>query len=287
MDYLYLIAETAVSNADTAFIKIGVSDKPLERLKQLQTANPRKLELIGLRPIISQNREEYERSVHEELKSSRSTGEWFVSNPEVKNWKELNVLNSRPSDLIALTVEEYFMGLGEQRLNVLKRRGIERCDHSKLSLRSSQLDRDSILCSCGAVFTKLDPDWEKIDYRFSGLRQQGVTEISSESLTHNTAVQNVPVLKRRSRVPEEVKQFRERMFRLTNDHLEPAGFVPREGMGNGDKMRALANILFPTITNLNQLSPEQWGKFLNPLETKLQQEGAAAVVKYIEDVIGI
>lgn len=87
--------------------------------------------------------------------------------------------------------------------------------------------------------------------------------------------------------PEQVKPFRQRLFRLQSDYLEPNGFTSRDGMGRADQLRAFANVMFADVNNMNELTVEQWEKFLTTLEEKVKQEGAAATVKYIEDTIGI
>lgn len=87
--------------------------------------------------------------------------------------------------------------------------------------------------------------------------------------------------------PDQVKPFRQRLFRVVNDHLEPNGFTPKEGMGNADKMRALATMMFPNITNMNELNEVQWEKYLSTLEQKIQNEGAVSTVKYVEESIGL
>lgn len=86
---------------------------------------------------------------------------------------------------------------------------------------------------------------------------------------------------------DQVKPFSQRLFRIVNDYLEPNGFIPKEGLGNGDKMRSFASIMFPDIINMNDLSIEQWEKYLTTIENKIKIEGPAAAVKYIEDAIGI
>jgi hypothetical protein len=92
----------------------------------------------------------------------------------------------------------------------------------------------------------------------------------------------------RPRLSQElVKPFRQRLFKIVNDNLEPNGFAPKEGMGNADKMRNLASIMFPDVTNLAELTVEQWEKYLGTLENKIATEGAAATVAYIEDAIGL
>ena len=72
-----------------------------------------------------------------------------------------------------------------------------------------------------------------------------------------------------------------------NDYLEPHGFAPKEGMGNADKMRALAQVMFPDVSNMNQLNESQWEKYLSTLESKVNTEGPAATIKYIEETIGL
>ena len=86
--------------------------------------------------------------------------------------------------------------------------------------------------------------------------------------------------------PEQIKPYRQRLFKFVTE-LEQAGFAPKEGMGNHDKMRAFANIMFLDVTNFNELTEQQWGNYLGGLEAKLKAEGPAATGKYIEDSIGI
>jgi hypothetical protein len=85
---------------------------------------------------------------------------------------------------------------------------------------------------------------------------------------------------------EQVKPFRQRLFKLL-EQLEAAGFAPKEGMGNIDKMRILATIMFPDITNMNELTAENWERYLTSLEKMIQKHGVAATIKYIESVTGI
>ncbi len=86
--------------------------------------------------------------------------------------------------------------------------------------------------------------------------------------------------------PEIVKPFRQRQFKFVNE-LEENGFAPKEGMGNQDKMRNFASMMFPEVTNFNELTVEQWEKYLTTIETKLKAVGAVETIKYIEDAIGI
>lgn len=87
--------------------------------------------------------------------------------------------------------------------------------------------------------------------------------------------------------PDQVRPFRQRLFKLVNDQLEPNGFEPKEGIGNADKMRSFAQIMFPDIANMNELTLEQWEKYLTVLETKLKEAGPVNTWKYIETEIGL
>lgn len=105
--------------------------------------------------------------------------------------------------------------------------------------------------------------------------------------TPPAAVQVAPPTQPTKRLtPEEIKPFRQRQFRLITD-LELAGFAPKEGMGNLDKMKNFVSLMFPDVTNFNELSIVEWEKYLTVVETKLKAEGAAATISYIEQAIGI
>lgn len=57
----------------TKFIKIGYSAQPNQRLKELQTACPFSLKLIGFCP----GSKKHERGLHHQLRDYRRNGEWF------------------------------------------------------------------------------------------------------------------------------------------------------------------------------------------------------------------
>ncbi len=65
-EYIYFIS-------DGEYIKIGKSISPLRRLKELQTANGRALELIGIIPSSKVN----ENVLHSVFGDSHVRGEWF------------------------------------------------------------------------------------------------------------------------------------------------------------------------------------------------------------------
>lgn len=109
----------------------------------------------------------------------------------------------------------------------------------------------------------------------------GVTSSAPGSLQVAIASGSKPRLS-----PEQVKPFRQRQFKFVNE-LEENGFLPKEGMGNQDKMRAFAGLMFPEVTNFNELTVDQWEKYLTTIEAKLKTVGPKDTVKYIEDAIGI
>ncbi len=63
---------------NTNFYKIGVSDYIEDRLKNLQTANPRELILIS--GFICKERFKLEKIIHKEYEDKRKIGEWFEIN---------------------------------------------------------------------------------------------------------------------------------------------------------------------------------------------------------------
>lgn len=68
-----------VRNTENGCIKIGMSGAPMSRLRQLQTASPHKLELMG---IIEGGPDE-ERRLHDRFAGLRMEGEWFRGDPEM------------------------------------------------------------------------------------------------------------------------------------------------------------------------------------------------------------
>lgn len=79
--WVYFIRETG----DDGHIKIGTTTaSPHVRLRALQTANPRPLELIGAIPGDAT----VERSLHERFAHLRLTGEWFKSSQELVTFIE-------------------------------------------------------------------------------------------------------------------------------------------------------------------------------------------------------
>lgn len=70
--YIYVISSSKSNNSPC---KIGISDNPDKRVKQLQTGHPEKLE-IKYKKII-ENARLYEKLLHKDISYIRSYGEWF------------------------------------------------------------------------------------------------------------------------------------------------------------------------------------------------------------------
>jgi hypothetical protein len=86
---------------------------------------------------------------------------------------------------------------------------------------------------------------------------------------------------------EQVKPYRQRLFRLNNDHFEQNGLIQKEGLGRSEQLRMLASMMFPGVANFNEMTVEQWEKYLGNLEDRVKKDGAAETVKYIQESIGI
>ena len=72
--YIYFIEEGLDGK-----IKIGYSTNPSERLKTLQTSNPRTLRLL----ITIEGNEQDEKILHTKFSKYRLQGEWFEPNEEI------------------------------------------------------------------------------------------------------------------------------------------------------------------------------------------------------------
>ena len=87
------------------FIKIGFTESPLNRLSQLQTANPNNLEVL----LIIDGGRELEVKYHELFKEHIYRGEWFFDCPEIQkpiSYFITSSLNNKHG--IAMKSNEYF-----------------------------------------------------------------------------------------------------------------------------------------------------------------------------------
>lgn len=70
--YLYIIAFALYGPC-----KVGITNDPKRRLRELQTGNPDRLRIWLCIRIQSEVIGEVERAIHDDLKPLRLTGEWF------------------------------------------------------------------------------------------------------------------------------------------------------------------------------------------------------------------
>lgn len=122
MDYLYIVYEGYNYNHNDGggdlrkphYLKIGVTGNPIERLKQLQTSNPRPLALWDIRPIKStENRERFETEIHKLFEKHRVSGEWFVWHDDIMDWAYYSILNCYSvEEVMKMSSEDYFYKLG-------------------------------------------------------------------------------------------------------------------------------------------------------------------------------
>jgi hypothetical protein len=75
LGFIYFIKE-----AGGEYIKVGWAANPFHRMAQLQTSNPRALELIGY--VVADMPKE--KRLHEELTPYRVTGEWYRDCAEIR-----------------------------------------------------------------------------------------------------------------------------------------------------------------------------------------------------------
>lgn len=77
--FIYVIGEADSSRKS---VKIGISQDPQDRLRQLQTGHPEKLSIHHLEPVEPARARIFERFIHDEIAYLRSHGEWFRLTPE-------------------------------------------------------------------------------------------------------------------------------------------------------------------------------------------------------------
>ena len=77
VSYIYVICEN-----DKSPVKIGFSNNPEKRLKQLQTGHPNILTLHYKEEIDSSNVKILEKIIHKENKHHNVSGEWFNLSPQ-------------------------------------------------------------------------------------------------------------------------------------------------------------------------------------------------------------
>ena len=97
-------------------IKIGYSQDPKDRLKTLQTSNPRELRLL----LTLQGNEDYERKLHKQFERHKLKGEWFEPHEDVLIFIE----NNKSGDVALERIENTILGL-QSEIEELKRENVE------------------------------------------------------------------------------------------------------------------------------------------------------------------
>lgn len=119
-----------ITEKGSHYVKIGYSEDPVKRLKELQTGNPRKLKILGILPGLF----EAEKGYHEAFSKYRVQGEWFKNTGKLKSCiivltdpiytKEITDLKSLLKSGMELEVRKRF--------NRYKRRGLKTKNSEKL-----------------------------------------------------------------------------------------------------------------------------------------------------------
>lgn len=87
--YLYFIGHNIESEFGkySGYVKVGISNNPRARLKDLDNAGPVKLKLILVLKLTSKVQAELlEAGVHSKLNSYREKGEWFRYSQHTLKW---------------------------------------------------------------------------------------------------------------------------------------------------------------------------------------------------------
>ena len=85
---VYVIGEVGPPEVGIEYVKVGVTRHVGYRLKELQTSNPRELQvLLTVGPLA--DAEKIETMVHRMLRPQLERGEWFRFTPEVVAMMEL------------------------------------------------------------------------------------------------------------------------------------------------------------------------------------------------------
>ena len=88
------------------FVKIGKSYSPEKRIKELQTGNPYKLELLKTIKECSEGGEFEESDLHAKFKKYRVEGEWFEYSDEIKKFIE-DCYKQKPKTKKPIKIKEY------------------------------------------------------------------------------------------------------------------------------------------------------------------------------------
>lgn len=125
--HLYIIADGPVhaGRKDTC-IKIGVSANPHKRLKQIQTGNPKPVDIWFTAILCG----DYEKEIHSILQGARTNGgrEWFrLSDDRVSAFIAGVAIGQSNASRLELDLTESRLEESKRELNFLRRSDTERC----------------------------------------------------------------------------------------------------------------------------------------------------------------
>jgi hypothetical protein len=101
LSYLYIIAAN-----DQGPVKLGVSDNPGRRLKQLQTGHPQVLSIFHQEQVNAELAYFLERNLHKDIAHKRVRGEWFeLSVKEAALHIQFTLIHYEPSELVPIGLD--------------------------------------------------------------------------------------------------------------------------------------------------------------------------------------
>lgn len=105
-------------------------------------------------------------------------------------------------------------------------------------------------------------------------------ETPEERATRPAVIEGLPS------VPE-MKEFRARLFKYTEEILPRGGMVPSVGIGGiNAKLKAYAKAIFPGVEEFRHMTAVQWDGFLGGMDETVKNSGEKHLVEAINKMIG-
>jgi hypothetical protein len=149
--------------------------------------------------------------------------------------------------------------------------------------QASQSSEEALEASKSVTFTSKpeEPTLTSVALAKAEAEQEAVSSPVPPPEAKPVIVQNLPT-------PVQMTEYRSKLFKYTNDILPTAGLCPTEGIGGiAMKVRMFAKQVIPGAVELKDLSIEQWNFFFKVMEDKVANEGSQALVRYIDETIGV
>jgi hypothetical protein len=101
LSYLYIIAAS-----EAGPVKLGVSDQPARRLKQLQTGHPQVLTIFHQEEVSADLVYFLEHNLHTDIRYKRLRGEWFsMTVAEAIGHVRFTLIHHIPSELVPIGMD--------------------------------------------------------------------------------------------------------------------------------------------------------------------------------------